>query len=126
MKRPVRSVKKRGDWATTRSTVLCVRLPPPPFAPLLTGARGASRGVATDTGAGALATQTASAARLEAMLERVLERAAPRSVQLPERKPQDVAQQEWARLFREERARNGQNETGEATGESQGESTGVR
>ena len=73
------------------------RTPPP-----LTGARGALRGV-TDTGASALATQAASAARLEATLERVLERAAPRSAQLAERKPQDVAQQEWARLFREER-----------------------
>ena len=38
------------------------------------------------------------------MLERVLERAAPRSVQLAERKPQDVAQQEWAQLFREDSA----------------------
>jgi hypothetical protein len=69
----------------------------------LTGVRGALRGVVADAGAGALAPQAASTARLEAMLERVLEQAAPRSAQLAERKPQDVAQQEWARLFREER-----------------------
>jgi hypothetical protein len=76
-----------------------------------TGASDAPRGVGDASGAGALvATPTAARVeRMEALLERVLLAQAPRSVQEP--KPHvDVAQQELAKLVRDERVRHDQSE----------------